>query len=66
MERVDYVASTHKPKEFGSTLNRRYDLLRYVGHESTLDEVKEMLDQVDYNHNGTMDRRGPQFGTFSS
>ena len=36
----------------------RYDLLRYVGHESTLDEVKEMLDQVDYNHNGTMDRRG--------
>lgn len=34
-----------------------YDLLRYIGHESTLDEVKEMLDTVDYNHNGTMDRR---------
>eukprot|EP00434_Breviolum_minutum_P008973 symbB.v1.2.007905.t1/scaffold491.1/size196728/9 len=34
-----------------------YDLLRYIGHESSLDEVKELLDQVDYNHNDTMDRR---------
>ncbi|CAE7281132.1 Ogt, partial [Symbiodinium necroappetens] len=34
-----------------------YELLRYIGHENSLDEVKDLLDQVDYNHNGTMDRR---------
>eukprot|EP00931_Biecheleriopsis_adriatica_P031414 TRINITY_DN18429_c0_g1_i1.p1 TRINITY_DN18429_c0_g1~~TRINITY_DN18429_c0_g1_i1.p1 ORF type:complete len:1089 (-),score=284.05 TRINITY_DN18429_c0_g1_i1:26-2908(-) len=31
------------------------ELLRYMGHENSLEEVHQMLDRVDFNGNGSMD-----------
>eukprot|EP00931_Biecheleriopsis_adriatica_P062359 TRINITY_DN37560_c0_g1_i1.p1 TRINITY_DN37560_c0_g1~~TRINITY_DN37560_c0_g1_i1.p1 ORF type:complete len:1128 (+),score=253.14 TRINITY_DN37560_c0_g1_i1:79-3384(+) len=32
-----------------------HGLLMYIGHESSLEEVKDMVEEVDFNGNGTMD-----------